>query len=176
MEKSLTRNTLRRVAVGLLLAVPMLLAGIGGGAAYAGEPDEATVRAEGTRVTTGPASVAPMDAGNANASVVGVPFCSNINVAADCWTWENGSQVDCPFAHFCIYTHSFATSNSKVFSLYRCREYSLSNWLDQGFVWNNNSGGAPGWLRNRNHGNLRTFAAGEADWYNFFPVWYVKAC
>jgi hypothetical protein len=174
----MTKSILRNATAGLLMAVPMLLAGISGGAAYAGQTDAATVRAEGTRVTTDPGTVTPMDAGNNNASVAGVPFCSNINRPADCWTWENGSQVDCPSAHFCIYTHSFATANSRVFSLYHCREYALSNWLDQGFVWNNNTGGAPGYLRGSNHATLPggTFSAGEADWYNFYPVWYVKAC
>src|SRR3954468_15494274 len=61
-------------------------AGIGAGPAYAVDSG-ATVGADGTTVAS--PSVTIQDSGNANATVIGVPFCSNINVTADCWTWVN---------------------------------------------------------------------------------------
>lgn len=173
----MAQMTLRK-ALGLLIALPVLLVGMSAGTAYAGDDGGAAARANGTRVTTDPAPVTIMDAGNNNATVIGVPFCTNLNQPADCWTWENNTFVFCPSGHFCLYTNQLPGPNGKVFSLFHCREYSLSNWLDRGFLYNNNTGGAPGFLRNRNHVTFSdgTIPAQTGKTYNFFPVWYVKAC
>ena len=72
------------------------------------------------------AAPAHADAGNNGASISGVPFCSNINVKADCWTNENTTAVDCPPAHFCLYTNVTPTTGGKVFALFHCRQV---NWL-----------------------------------------------
>jgi hypothetical protein len=164
--------------LGLLIALPVLVVGLAAGTAYAGDAQGEMRQTEGTRVTTDPAPVSIMDAGNNNATVIGVPFCGNINVNADCWTWENNTHISCPSGHFCLYTNQVPGPNGKIFALYHCREYSLSNWLDRGWVYNNNTGGAPGFLRDRNHANLPggTIAAQSGANVDFFPIWYVKAC
>ena len=164
MKIQMTQTTLRK-ALGLLIALPMVLVGISAGTAFAGEAG-------------GEPTVTIMDAGNKNATVTGVPFCSNINVNADCWTWESSTAVPCPNAHFCLYTNRHAAPGGKIFALYHCREYALQAWLDSGFVENNNTGGAAGFLRGSNHATLPGgfIVAHTGKFYNFYPVWFVKAC
>jgi len=81
----------------------------------------------------------------------------------------------CPVGNFCIYTGTNYTG--RVFWLYYCREYSLTRWNDFGSFFNNNSGGAHGYIRNQDHSLRLDTAPGEkASVYDFKPVWYITAC
>jgi hypothetical protein len=150
-------------------------AGIGAGPAYAGT----TVGADGTTVAA--PSVTIQDSGNANATVIGVPFCSNINVQADCWTWVNTNfGTPCPSSHFCIYQHTTAAEGGKVFSFFHCRnggaDWALQAWNGTGLYHNSNTGGAHAFLKDNNHVVKLNTAPGNAGPYNYRPIWFVQAC
>jgi hypothetical protein len=142
-----------------------------------------TVGADGTTVAA--PSVTIQDSGNANATVIGVPFCSNINVQADCWTRVNTSfGTPCPSGHFCIYQHTTAAEGGKVFSFFHCRnggaDWALQAWNGIGFYHNSNTGGAHALLKDNNHVERLNIAPPpspkNAGSTNYKPIWFVQAC
>ena len=138
--------------------------------------------ADGTRVAGGTARTAALlNSGNNGAYVTGVGYCSNINVAGDCWTYVNKTNgTPCPSGHFCIYTNSYAYQGGKVFSFYHCRyggsDWALHAWYDTGFYHNSNTGWAHAYIKGVSHNVLKNIAPGDADWYNYAPAYYVQAC
>ena len=127
-----------------------------------------------------PTAVA-LNSGNDGAYVTGVGYCSNINVAGDCWTYVNKTNgTPCPSGHFCIYTNSYAYQGGKVFSFYHCRyggsDWALHAWYDTGFYHNSNTGGAHAYIKGASHNVLKNIAPGDANWYNFAPAYYIQAC
>ena len=85
----------------------------------------------------------------------------------------------CDVGNFCIYTGPNYTG--KVFQLYHCRSYSLSNWNGIGSWFNNNSGGAHAYILDRKGNTLVDSGPNIGqnfydDSYNFKPAWFVKAC
>ncbi|GAB7045496.1 hypothetical protein [Catenuloplanes indicus] len=131
----------------------------------------------GERPAMAPASAL---AGNENASVTGVGYCANLNVAADCWTNEGTTHVACPVSHFCLYTNLTPAAGGKVFSFYHCRrngsDWALQNWNGEGWYYNNNDGGARAYIKNRNRATIANPAPGQGAAFNFVPAWYVQAC
>ncbi|MBT2209786.1 hypothetical protein [Actinomadura sp. NEAU-AAG7] len=143
------------------------------GTAYA---QDSAARADGTRVTAPTHQTTGLNSGNDNASVDGVGQCA-INQSKDCWAWidkQNGTP--CPSGHFCIYTNVWANEGGKVFSLYRCRDFTLRRWNGEGLYHNSNTGGAHGYLKGSGRNVLKDVAPGESGPYDFGPVYYVRAC
>ncbi|GAA4372150.1 hypothetical protein GCM10023088_25470 [Actinomadura verrucosospora] len=170
-------RTLRK-ALGLVICLTVLLAG--SGAAYAAGPGGGSVRADGKRVAPAAAPV-QQDHGNDNASVVGVPYCANIYVSADCWTWINTtSGTPCPTGHFCLYTNVLAAEGGKVFSLFHCRrggaDWALRAWNGTGLYDNSNTGGAHAFIKGIAHNVLVNVPPGTDGTYDFRPAYYVQAC
>ena len=65
----------------------------------------------------------------------------------------------------------------KVFRLYYCQTYALSNWNGIGSYWNNQTGSATPKLLRQDGSVARTGAVQELSTsYNFAPIWYVKPC
>jgi hypothetical protein len=83
----------------------------------------------------------------------------------------------CEAGNFCLYTGPMFTG--RLYKLYHCKAYSLSNWNGVGSWINNNTGGAHAIIQDRNHGTL-VDTDPSSNWYNadynFNPAWYVKAC
>lgn len=81
----------------------------------------------------------------------------------------------CPEAHFCIYTGRDYTG--RMFKLFRCQTYSLSNWNGVGSWWNRNSDNAHAYILDQNRRRLVDSAPYTFNGaYNFKPAWYVTAC
>jgi len=164
-----------------LVCAAMLIPAAGPASASAGimlGADSGTNGARADRQVSQSAST--LATGNENASVTGVGYCSDINVNADCWTWENDNAVPCPSSHFCIYTEVSASWTSKVFSFWHCRrngsDWAMQNWNGDGFYHNNNSGGAHAYIKGVNHNVLVNVPVGGFSSYNFVPAWYIQAC
>jgi hypothetical protein len=66
----------------------------------------------------------------------------------------------------------------KVFKLYYCRTYAVSNWLGSGFYWNNQTGTPRSVFYDRNMNEIFSFypGGGQLHYPNWGPVWYVKNC
>jgi hypothetical protein len=81
----------------------------------------------------------------------------------------------CPYEHTCLYTRPNYTG--RMFKLYHCNTYSMSQWNGVGSWHNNNSGGVWADLLDQQKELLVSVAAGTA-WptEDFEPVWYVKPC
>lgn len=168
-------QTILRKTIGSLVASVAMLVGLSAGpAAYADD----TV---GTRLAiNAPSSATPLG-GNDNASVDGIGYCANLNVAADCWTWASTSApTPCPSGHFCLYTNRFVAEGGKVFSFYHCRrngaDWVLRNWLTYGLYRNSNTGGARAYIKDINHSPMVDPLPGEGDVFWFYPAYYVQAC
>jgi hypothetical protein len=169
------------VLAGLVIACFAVLAPT---AAHASTSADTIVQPDGTRVTATPSRIASVQAsGNANATVIGVGFCSNLNVKSDCWTNVNPSTgTACPTGHFCIYTKTTAAAGGKVFSFYHCRnggsDWALQAWDDWGFYHNSNTGNAHGFIKDNNHRTLTggDIPVGGRGTFYYLPAWFVQAC
>ena len=108
----------------------------------------------------------------------------------------NGEGCDartcCPSGYFCIFTGPYFTGTE--YALYHCKNYPLRHWNGIGSYVNNNTGGSPAYLLDANGGRIvQEFGLGAAiptlestgygvsdgafnPYYDFVPVWYVRAC
>lgn len=66
----------------------------------------------------------------------------------------------------------------KIFKLYYCRTYAVSNWLGAGFYWNNQTGTPRSVFYDKNMNEIFSFypGGGQLHYPNWGPVWYVKNC
>jgi hypothetical protein len=151
--------------VGATLAASLALAGTA--SAQALEPDQG-----GGTMTLPPA---PDDAPPApDQSVAAVspsisPSVTTVNIPAD-------GAADCPTGNFCAVVWDPTRSGWKIFYLYYCNRYYLSNWLGTGYYGNNQTGGVRVRFYGQSGNVLESFTARRADSYNWNPVWSIRNC
>lgn len=107
-----------------------------------------------------PAAAVAGPTDNENASVAGVA-----SVAAGA----------CPSGYLCLYTRTGLTG--RMFKLFHCQFYALSNWNGRGSVRNNQTGGVAAYLYGQDkHGTTSLIPAGSHFDQDFRPAWYAKPC
>jgi hypothetical protein len=127
-------------------------------------------------LTTQPASAAPA-AGSPSVSPYVVTSAFTDAVAADCGN-EGDVCTYCARGYSCaVVRDNHAYNLRRVFSFRHCRTYTVNNWRGWGSFVNNQTGGARTYLYGRNHNLLKSVPAdNRLHFYDFEPVWYVKAC
>ncbi|MEE6263065.1 hypothetical protein [Plantactinospora sonchi] len=88
------------------------------------------------------------------------------------------ADYPCPLGRACLAVWDDTVGQWKVFHLYRCGAYTLSNWYDLGAMKNNQTGSAAVRTYGSGGGPIRTYPPNgntiyEVDWY---PVWTVRPC
>ncbi|WJK42887.1 hypothetical protein O7608_11130 [Solwaraspora sp. WMMA2056] len=125
---------IRRLATGLAVAAVALTSALAlASPAAAQEPKDA---APGTVLVL---PSAPADTG-ASSLAAASPTISP--AAARVRYFAPGSTASCPSGNLCLAVWNSPGSNWKVFDLYYCHRYALSNWYGQGHWVNNQTGGA----------------------------------
>ncbi|MEU6140225.1 hypothetical protein ABZ848_07690 [Streptomyces sp. NPDC047081] len=159
----------KRSVLGLLAAFAVALAAL----FVAGPAQAAAPAAHGKagHVLTAPA--APKDARAMSALAVspGIsPSTSTTHVAP-------GATYTCNVGNFCAGVWDPTTSNWKVFFLYNCARYSLSNWNGTGFYWDNQTGNPTTYFYNQGGGVIATVTPGAGQVsYDWTPVWSIRNC
>jgi murein DD-endopeptidase MepM/ murein hydrolase activator NlpD len=87
-----------------------------------------------------------------------------------------GGSYSCPFGTLCTGVWDPSVGKWKVFKLYYCRTYALSNWLGAGFFWNNQTPGTTAFFYGQSGNVLASFLPGGQLNYNWDPVWFIKNC
>ncbi len=81
----------------------------------------------------------------------------------------------CPYGATYVYTDTYF--GGRMFVLYQCRWYSLTNWNGWGSIYNNQTWGAWADIMDRNGNPIRGFSSGVAwEAVDFSPVWYIRMC
>lgn len=93
---------------------------------------------------------------------------------------EHVSEVGgftCHRGELCTQVWDPTVSRWKVFHLYNCRMYSLSNWLGSGYFVNNQTGNAVASFYDQN-GRLLFRTSPDNVLYplNWDPIWYIRNC
>ncbi|MFF1544721.1 hypothetical protein [Streptomyces sp. NPDC058291] len=89
-----------------------------------------------------------------------------------------GDHVDCDRGNFCAAVWDPTVSQWRVFFLYDCNRYYLSDWHGAGEVMNSQTDNAEATLYGQNGNVLQTFPvvtddAPDVDWE---PVWSIRNC
>lgn len=84
----------------------------------------------------------------------------------------------CPRGYSCAIVNDPSVVNlRRVFYFYHCRTYTVSDWRGFGSFVNNQRDGARTYLYGRQGNLLRSVPAdSRMHFYDFEPVWFVKAC
>jgi hypothetical protein len=86
-----------------------------------------------------------------------------------------GGTYICNSGYFCA--GAWDGIRWKVFHLYTCRLYTLSNWTGSGFYLNNQTGGVVARFYNNTGAQIGTAAAdGVQRTRNWDPVAYIRNC
>lgn len=90
--------------------------------------------------------------------------------------WNAGSR-DCPYKRLCVDVWDPTRNDYKIFDLYACGPYRLSNWYGFGNFTNNQTAGTVGRFLGRDGGEVHnTGPAWSWGGVNWDPVWSIKAC
>lgn len=90
--------------------------------------------------------------------------------------WSSDSRT-CPYKRLCVDVWDPTRNDYKIFDLYACGPYRLSNWLGFGNFENNQTAGTVGRFLDRNgHEVHNTGPAWGWGGVNWDPVWSIKAC
>ncbi|MFD4874387.1 hypothetical protein ACFWOB_13555 [Streptomyces sp. NPDC058420] len=82
----------------------------------------------------------------------------------------------CGAGNLCLEVWDQTVSKWKIFYLYNCNRYSLSNWTGNGYYLNKQTGSVTSYFYDANGNVLRSFSppqVGDQDWN---PVWSVRNC
>lgn len=121
------------------------------------------------RLPAAPAASAA--AGVAKASAPGIsPATRTSHVAS-------GGSFVCADGNLCTAVWDATTGSWKIFFLYTCRTYSLSNWTGGGRYYDSQTGGVISTFYGKSGNVLTSFrAAHQTVDYNWSPVWSIKNC
>ncbi|MFI6340281.1 hypothetical protein [Streptomyces sp. NPDC050535] len=88
-----------------------------------------------------------------------------------------GEWYTCDWGNLCGEVWDPVVGKWKIFYLYTCNRYALSNWNGMGDYINAQTDGAVGTFYGQNGGVLRTVAADAVEHpQDWSPVWYIRNC
>ena len=144
-------------------------------AAFATGPAHAAAgsgsRAGGTVQVTPPA---PHDAGALAARAAAVS--PTISPATNWIHRAENEEFDCKAGNLCLEVWDPTVSKWKVFFLYTCNRYSLSNWLNSGYYLNKQTGSVTSYFYGAQGQVLRAFSPPQVGTQDWNPVWSVRNC
>ncbi|MGW7519970.1 hypothetical protein ACWGJ2_30770 [Streptomyces sp. NPDC054796] len=160
---------IKRSVIGVLAVLAWMLA-----AALAAGPAQAATSSEhadgGTVLTLPPA---PDDASAARSAAVSPTITPEVRTEHG----QPGNDYVCPAGNLCTVVWDPTTSDYKVFFLYTCQKYALSDWEGTGNYWNGQTGNVTSYFYGQSGNVLKSFqpdAANHAqDWS---PVWSIRNC
>ncbi|GAA4064981.1 hypothetical protein GCM10022233_44360 [Streptomyces shaanxiensis] len=157
----------QRSVLGVIGALILALAAV-----FAAGPAQAASSSTNAAV----APPAPQGAQAADVSIAAVspgisPAANFIHVAA-------GGTFDCTSGSLCAAVWDPTTSDWKIYYLYTCARYSLSNWNGTGYYFDEQTGGVTSYFYGQSGNVLRSFKPDggirhEVDWT---PVWSIRNC
>ncbi|MGY5046535.1 hypothetical protein ACWDE0_12880 [Streptomyces sp. 900105755] len=128
-------------------------------------------------LATGPAQAATASGPRTSASAqVAAAVSPTISPATTVSYRTDDQTFTCGAGNLCLEVRDPTVSKWKIFYLYNCNRYYLSNWYGNGYYLNKQTGSVTSYLYDANGNVLRAFSppqVGEQDWN---PVWSVRNC
>ena len=87
-----------------------------------------------------------------------------------------GTDYPCPSGTLCVGAWDSNVGQYKVFFLYYCYTYALSNFIGNGFYWDNQTSGTTSYFYDQNGVKKKTIVAPTSGTYNWDPIWSIKNC
>ncbi|MGI5376856.1 hypothetical protein ACQEV2_21925 [Streptomyces sp. CA-251387] len=164
----------RRSLIGIIGALLCVLAAVFTATAPAqAAPAHSADAAPGRNLVAPPA---PQGAQAADLSAAAVS--PGISPAADFIHVAPGGTFNCGSGNLCTEVWDPTTNSWKIYFLYRCARYSLSNWIGGGYYYDHQTGGVTSYFYGQSGNVLHSF---KPDWptlhsYNWDPVWSIRNC
>lgn len=100
-----------------------------------------------------------------------------VSPAAD-WFYYSGTGYTCPQGNFCARVWDPTANTYRVYKLFRCATYSLSNWQGTGGYVNRQTGArATATFYGQSGNALLNVPIGAQDTsYDWGPVWKIRNC
>ncbi|MES5820807.1 hypothetical protein [Streptomyces sp. RG80] len=100
-----------------------------------------------------------------------------ISPAASSQLVPNGEHISCDTGNFCAGVWDPTVNQWRVFFLYDCHLYHLSNWQGTGEVVNSQTGNAQATTHGQNGALIQTYpVSADAPDVNWDPVWSIRNC
>jgi hypothetical protein len=88
-----------------------------------------------------------------------------------------GTPINCAAGNLCAFAWDPTTSDWKLFYLYTCNRYSLSNWLGTGGYLDKQTGGVTSYFYGQSGNVLASFTPDSTQHsYDWDPVWSIRNC
>lgn len=178
----------KRTLAALSALLMTVLCVLGGSqAAVASDAAQGSASTDGTRVTdvskqyrTFVAPPAPAEA-IGGAGILAVP---TINPTVAVSYADPGGEYNCEYGTMCAWAWDTSQNKWKIFHLYNCRAYALSNWMGNGGFNNNQTTGTVARFYGQNGStqvvppstapDVRSVNRGNFPGWD--PVWFVRNC
>ncbi|MFF7475751.1 hypothetical protein [Streptomyces sp. NPDC008092] len=128
-------------------------------------------------LATGPAQAATASASrSSNHAQAAAAVSPTISPSTTVSYRTDDETFTCASGNLCLEVWDPTVSKWKIFYLYNCNRYYLSNWYGNGYYLNKQTGTVTSYLYDANGNVLRAFSppqVGDQDWN---PVWSVRNC
>lgn len=155
--------------LGITGVFAMMLTALATGPAQAAVPSDEP----GDRILTAPMAPRSAQPGAGRAAAVSPSISPSVRTA---YVSPTG-QYSCSSGNLCTLAWDPTKSNWKIFYLYQCNRYSLSNWLAGGYYFDNQVGGVTSYFYDQSGNILKSFTPDNNQHeQNWTPVWSIRNC
>lgn len=160
-----------RSTIGALGALSIVLLAPFVGTAQAAAPAD---RGAGERILTAPAAPEGAETATARGAAAVAP---TLSPGADYQHVAPGGTFGCKAGNLCASVWDPTKSKWKIYFLYTCNRYYLSNWEGTGQYWNRQTGTPTSTFYGQSGNTIKSFKpfSGKRD-QSWSPVWSIRNC
>jgi hypothetical protein len=87
-----------------------------------------------------------------------------------------GGVASCSVGTLCTAVWDPTVNQFKIFHLFNCTTYTVSNWLGEGSFNDSQTGNPTSVFFGQSHNTLLSFTPGTVEDFNWDPVFFIKNC
>ncbi|MEU1892792.1 hypothetical protein [Streptomyces pristinaespiralis] len=140
-----------------------------------GSAQAATASGNGVSGDVRIAPPAPHDGGTRSARAEAA-VSPTVSPAAHFIHRADGELFDCDPGNLCVEVWDPTVSKWKIFFLYHCNRYWLSDWHGNGYYLNKQTGGVTSYFYGQGGDVLRAFTPPQVGTQDWTPVWSIRNC
>jgi hypothetical protein len=127
--------------------------------------------------STAPAQAATGSGPDASVRTQAVAAVSpTISTAANFIYRAEDEQFTCTAGNLCVEVRDPTVSKWKIFFLYTCNRYYLSDWYGDGYYLNKQTGSVTSYFYGAQGQVLRSFSPPQVGTQDWDPVWSIRNC
>ncbi|ALC18949.1 hypothetical protein ACH46N_05580 [Streptomyces pristinaespiralis] len=140
-----------------------------------GSAQAATASGNGVSGDVRIAPPAPHDGGTRSARAEAA-VSPTVSPAAHFIHRADGELFDCAPGNLCVEVWDPTVSKWKIFFLYHCNRYWLSDWHGNGYYLNKQTGGVTSYFYGQGGDVRRAFTPPQVGTQDWTPVWSIRNC